>query len=209
MLLHPTYFPNIAHFAAMLQKDYFTLEICDNYQKQTFRNRCEIYGANGKLTLTVPVSYTQKQRQQYKDVAIFNNEDWQSQHLKSLDSAYRMSPFYEFYIDDLMPVFQNKFYSLLDLNLKSLELILKCLELDLNYSISNVFTLPKDAKTDYRCLVNAKKHSDFNFPFYTQVFTQKHGFISNLSILDILFNEGPNTLNYLERLTLDTSCFNQ
>ncbi|MEM9681266.1 MAG: WbqC family protein, partial [Bacteroidota bacterium] len=84
MLIHPTYFPNVAHFVAILNHSGdVTFEIQDNYQKQTYRNRCDIYGANGKLSLTVPVTYTQKQRQRYQDVRIHNKDQWQMQHLKS------------------------------------------------------------------------------------------------------------------------------
>ena len=93
MLLHPTYFPNIAHFKAILKTESVLFEVNDNYQKQTLRNRFEIYGANGKLALTVPVNYTQKNRQQSKDVLISDTTNWQIQHYKSLESAYRMSPF--------------------------------------------------------------------------------------------------------------------
>lgn len=201
ILLHNTYFPNIAHYVALLSANDLTFEVCDNYQKQTFRNRAEIYGANGKLTLSVPVSYTQKKRQQSKDVLLSTTDNWQLQHLKSLDSAYRMSPFYEFYIDDLMPIFETKFKYLLDVNLKCFELLSEALELKKPFRLSKNFTILENPKEDYRPLVNAKKNT-FEFDAYTQVFTEKHGFLSNLSILDLLFNEGPNSLNYLESQSL-------
>ena len=123
VILHPTYFPNIVHFVAMVKSDSVCFEVCDNYQKQSYRNRTEIYGANGKLALTVPVSYSQKNRQLYRDVKIANEDDWQLQHLKSLQSAYSMSPFFEFYIDDLMPLFETKFDFILDLNFKCFEIL--------------------------------------------------------------------------------------
>ena len=131
-LIHPTYFPNIAHFVAILKADTLYFEVCDNYQKQSYRNRTEIYGANGKLALTVPVSYTQKNRQLYKDVKIANENNWQQQHLKSLKSAYSMSPFFEYYVDDLMSLFEKKFDYILDFNLSSFEVLLECLQLNMN-----------------------------------------------------------------------------
>ena len=201
-LLNPTYFPNIAHFAAILKSDVLVFEVCDNYQKQTYRNRCEIYGANGKLTLTVPVNYTQKNRQQSKEVLISITDNWQLQHLKSLDSAYRMSPFYEFYIDELMPIFNTNFKYLLDLNLKCFELVCEALELHLPYKITQDFIPFENVQNDYRHLVNPKKNRVIQFNKYTQVFTEKHGYITNLSILDVLFNEGPNTINYLNTLNI-------
>lgn len=202
MLLHPTYFPNIAHFVALIKSKEVVFEVCDNYQKQTYRNRSDIYSANGKLSLSVPVSYTQKLRQKTKDVLISSVDDWQSKHLKSFDSAYRMSPFYEFYIDDLMPIFKTEFKYLLDLNLKCFELLTKALELEISTILSEDFTIPDNSSYDFRNLVNTKKNNAFQFNKYTQVFTKKHGYITNLSILDLLFNEGPNAINYLESQTL-------
>lgn len=200
MLLHPTYFPNLSHFIVLLNGDGLRFEVCDNYQKQTYRNRCEIYAANGKLSLTVPVNYTQKQRRQFKDVKIANIENWQLQHLKSLESAYRMSPFFEFYIDELMPIFTTTFDKLLDLNINCFDTICQCLDLEVNYNITD--TYKTDSDNDYRYLVNAKNNKGYGLKPYIQVFSEKYGHIPNLSILDLLFNEGPNALNYLEKQTI-------
>lgn len=201
-LIHPTYFPNIAHFVATTTTNCLCFEICDNYQKQTYRNRCDVYGANGKLALTVPVSYTQKQRQLYKDVRIANEEKWQLQHLKSIQSAYRMSPFYEYYEDDLMPLFEMKADFILDFNLKCFELLCECLQINSSYQTSSIYEKPELVDNDYRSIVNPKHQSQHKFQDYVQVFTQKYGHISNLSVLDLLFNEGPNSINYLEAQTL-------
>lgn len=200
-LIYPTSFPNIAHFWAIVNSDSVYFEVCDNYQKQSFRNRAEIYGANGKLALTVPVSYSQKNRQLYKDVRIANEEKWQIQHLKSLQSAYSMSPFFEYYIDDLMPLFETHFNYILDFNLKCFDILSDSLQLNLSPKHTSVFEKDTTDKTDFRTLVkrNFKVES---FQPYTQVFTEKHGFIPNLSILDLLFNEGPNTELYLKKQTL-------
>ncbi|MBU2940727.1 WbqC family protein [Lacinutrix sp. C3R15] len=198
LIIHPTYFPNIAHFAAMLQAKEVVLEMHDNYQKQTYRNRTFIYGANGKLQLSVPVVYSQKERQKYQDIKIHNNEKWQSLHWKSLESAYRTSPYFEFYEDELKPLFTQKVEYLLDFNLKCFETILECLQLDLSISETKDFQKETLDNKDFRYLVNSRKEPHFNFDTYTQVFGEKHGFISNLSILDLLFNEGTNALSYLE-----------
>jgi len=195
-LIHPCYFPNIAHFLAMHQANTVHLEVCDNYQKQTYRNRTEIYGANGKLSLTVPVIYSQKNRKQYKDVQIFNSEKWQQQHLKSLVAAYSASPFFEFYIDDLMPLFTRSFTYILDLNLQCIEFLQNVLQLDLTLKHTNKFEKTSKKLQDGRHLVNPKKTNIVLTP-YTQMFSNKHGFISNLSILDLLFNKGPATELYL------------
>ena len=200
-LVHPTYFPNIAHFVAMAHADLVCFEVSNNYQKQSFRNRTEIYGANGKIALTVPVNYTQKNRQLYKDVKIANDNKWQLQHLKSLQSAYSMSPFFEFYIDDLMPLFEKQFKYILDLNLACFTILTESLQLDISTSATEVFEKNPEGKIDLRALVN-RNHEIGPLEFYTQVFTEKHGFIPNLSILDLLFNEGPNSELYLKHQTL-------
>lgn len=203
ILLHPTYFPNIAHFVVMANASEITFEMEDNFVKQTYRNRAYIYGANGKLALNIPVVHSQKNRQKYKDVKIFNAENWQSQHWKSLLSAYRTSPFFEFYEDELQPLFTEKAEFILDFNLKCFETVCDCLQLDVNIKRTDTFEKEVTGKTDARILVNAKKETPQNFEHYTQVFGDKHGFIQNLSILDLLFNEGPNALNYLESQNLN------
>ena len=200
-LIYPTYFPNIAHLWAVINADSIHLEVSDNYQKQSYRNRTEIYGANGKLALTVPVSYTQKNRQLYKDVKIANEEQWQLLHLKSLQSAYSMSPFFEFYIDDLMPLFEKQFDYILDFNLTCFEILTNSLQLNTQPIQTTAFEKEPIDKIDYRNLV--KRNSEVKtLEHYTQVFTEKHGFIPNLSILDLLFNEGPNTELYLKKQEL-------
>ena len=161
MLLHPTYFPNIATVVSVIASKHLTFEVHDHYQKQTYRNRCEIYGANGKLALSVPVTYTQKQRQYYKDVQIATDQNWQIQHLKSLDSAYRMSPFYEFYIDELMPVFKTNFKFLIDLNLKCFELVIQALELE--KASSHEFT--KITKQTFEIMTNPNCETQRNYKF--------------------------------------------
>ncbi|MEP5338607.1 MAG: WbqC family protein [Algibacter sp.] len=204
IIIHPTYFPNIAHFVAMSQAKHVTFEVDDNFLKQTYRNRAYIYGANGKLTLNIPVVHSQKNRQKYRDVKVFNEEKWQSLHWKSLLSAYKTSPFFEYYEDDLHPLFHQKADYILDYNFKCFETICECLQLEVNSSKTETFAKTTEDKADYRYLVNAKKEQSQNFDPYTQVFNSKHGFIDNLSILDLLCNEGPNALNYLESQTITT-----
>lgn len=196
-LLHPTYFSSIAHYVAMLKNDNFTFEVSDNYQKQTYRNRMHIYGANGLLSLSTPVVFSQKNRQLYKDIKVANTTNWQDLHWKSILSAYSSSPFFEYYEHDLQPLFENKVDFLMDFNFKCFETILECLQLDVKYNKTEIFNLQPEQHTDYRALVNNRKEIVQNFSPYTQVFDDKHGFIPNLSILDLLFNEGPNAELYL------------
>lgn len=198
VLIHPTYFPNIAHAVAMIQAEELTFEMDDNYQKQTYRNRTYIYGANGKLQLSIPIIHTQKERQKYRDIKIYNAENWQDIHWKSLETAYRTSPFFEFYEDELHPLFTDKIEYLLDFNLKCIDAVLDCLQWEVKISKTEIYHKTVENKIDYRYLANARKECSYNFDIYTQVFHSKHGFIPNLSILDVLFNEGPNTSSYLK-----------
>ena len=196
-LLYPTYFPNIASYIVMVQSDVCVFEICDSYQKQTYRNRCYIYGANGKLSLNIPVHFTQKNRQNTDEIEIENASKWQSIHWKSIESAYKTSPFFEFYEDEFKELFENQKDFLLDFNLECIAVINSCLGFEPKISFSDQFS-KTSLRTDYRFLVNARKEPLIETDPYIQVFQEKHGSITNLSILDLLFNEGPNALSYLK-----------
>lgn len=203
ILLHPTYLPSIATYVAIANADKVTYEVCDNYQKQTYRNRAYIFDTNGKLPLTIPVVYSQKNRQLYRDILIFNDEDWQDLHWKAIQSAYSSSPFFEFYEHDFQPMYASKFKYLLDFNFICLEIIHSCLELDMQYNVTTTFEKTPSNAIDFRSLVDNRKEKEQQFAPYVQVFDDKHGFIPNLSILDLICNEGPNAMMYLEKQNLD------
>ena len=203
ILLHPTYFPSISHFAAMAQSENITFEIEDNFQKQTNRNRTYIYSPNGIQLLNIPVKHSKESHQKTKDIRIEAEFDWQKQHFKSLEAAYRSSPFFEFFEDDLRPFFEKKQDFLLDLNFEALEVVSKCLRMKIDYTTTTEYFHEVDTAviTDFRALVNGKKDSSA-FENYTQVFDDKHGFINNLSVLDLLFNEGKYAMDYLKKQQL-------
>ncbi|NND62927.1 MAG: hypothetical protein HKN48_07000 [Flavobacteriaceae bacterium] len=203
ILLHPTYFPTIAQMTAVANADKITFEVQDNYQKQTYRNRAYIAHTNGQLLLNVPIKHSKDgSRQKTKDVVPEDSFPWQSQHWKSLQTAYRTSPFFEFYEDDLAPLFQNEVTNLLKHNLQIFDLVCDLLGLEVDYSLSSEYqTNPKER--DLRYLVEAKRPTSFTFQKYTQVLEAHHGFLPNLCILDLLFNEGPNALHYLENQELE------
>ena len=146
--------------------------------------------------------YSQNNIQLYKDVAVFNEDHWQLQQLKTLESAYRTSPFYEFYIDDLMPLFSEKPSTIMALNLKSISLLFDCLQLPLTYRGTTQFNTVSSCK-DARSLSNSRKEITQSFEPYRQVFDGKYGFLGNLSMLDLLFNEGPNAELYLNAQTVN------
>lgn len=202
-LVHPTYFPSIAHYVSFAKADQLVFEVEDNFQKQTYRNRTYIYGANGKLMFNVPVRHDKTvKNQKYKDIKIANETPWQRLHWKSLESAYRTSPYFEYYEDELRPLFEKRYESLLELNFDTIQLINECLQLEIEISKTTVYESIVSDTQDYRKLAVVKKEPDYGFEKYTQVFDDKHGFLPNLSILDLLFNEGTNALTYLEQQTI-------
>ncbi len=198
ILIHPTYLPTIAMFTAIVNSECVRFEVCDNYQKQTYRNRMFIYDANGKLPLTIPVIYSQKNRQLYKDILIANDENWQDLHWKSIQTAYSNSPFFEFYEHDFRHLYEDPFDNLLDFNLACLKVIYECLELPYEFQLSTSYERHPEGVIDHRALSNQRKEPDYPLKTYVQAFDDKHGFIPNLSILDLICNEGPNALLYLE-----------
>jgi hypothetical protein len=198
ILIHPTYFPTVAHFVAIANADTVVFEAEDNFQKQTYRNRMYIYGANGKLLLNIPVKHNKNQQKTlYKNIEIENVEDWQKQHWRSIVSAYKSSPFFEYYQDDIEDLFTTPQTTLYDLNIKIFSILCDCIEIDTKIAYTTTFNTATQ-ETDLRYLVNSKKKTPIKLEKYTQVFGDKYGYLNNLSILDLLFSEGPNTLNYLE-----------
>ena len=174
-LIHPTYFPSISHFSAMMQAEKIVFEVEDNFQKQTNRNRTYIYSPNGIQLLNIPVKHTKLEHQKTKDVQIEPDFDWQKQHFKSLEAAYRSSPFFEYFEDDIQPLFEKKHKFLMDLNFEVLETLTKCLRIKLDYSTTTEFFKETEANVlDYRFLANGKKDNS-EFEVYPQVFDDKHG----------------------------------
>ncbi|HQW68980.1 MAG TPA: WbqC family protein [Flavobacterium sp.] len=201
ILIHPGYFPSISHFVAMAQSDLVTFEMDDNFQKQTNRNRMYIYSPNGIQLLNIPVKHSKTAHQKTKDIQLETAFDWQKQHFKSLEAAYRSSPFFEYFEDNIVPIFEKKHKFLMDLNLQTMEIVSKCLRFEFDYNETTEYFHTVDDKTDLRHLINGKKDTSIFEP-YTQVFEEKNGFLNNLSILDLLFNEGRHALEYLKKQQL-------
>ena len=201
ILLQPTYFPSISTFVAMAKAETITFEIDDNFQKQTNRNRMYIYSPNGLQMLNIPVKHSKEAHQKTIDIKIETDFNWQKQHFKSLEAAYRSSPFFEYFEDDIRKIFDKKHTFLLDLNFETMTLVSKCLGLPFDYKKTEEYFNEVPQFLDYRTLANGKKDTS-KFESYTQVFGEKFGFINNLSILDLLFNEGRYAKEYLLKQVL-------
>jgi hypothetical protein len=138
-----------------------------------------------------------KGRQKTSEVRLDNSFRWQTNMFRSLEASYRSSPFFEYYEDDIRAVFEKRYDYLLDLNLATVEVVNACLDIELSFDFTGAYQQKVEA-SDMRFLVDAKSKVEYDFKPYTQVFGGKHGFLSNMSILDLLFNEGTNALNYLQ-----------
>jgi hypothetical protein len=203
LLINPGYFPNCITMACLVQEN-ITWEVSDNYQKQTYRNRCYIATDRGRLMLSIPIQHVggATGRQPYRDVRLENSYPWQRQHWRSLETAYRAAPFFEYYEADLKPLFETSFTFLLDLNLAAIEALCCLLQLPFPEAQTTSFeTNPEDTR-DARFLIEAKRKDPCPVPRYTQVFQERHGFLPNLSTLDLLFNEGTESAEYLRSIQL-------
>ncbi|QOD60582.1 WbqC family protein [Polaribacter haliotis] len=193
----PTYFSPISQFSEIVKKDTVTFEMEDNFQKQSYRNRCYIYNSNGKQLLSIPVKHKITDgRKKTKDTLVENDFPWQDQHFKSLQIAYRTSPFFDFFEDDLAIIFEKKYKFLQDINIDSFLFVADALQLDINF-IKTKFFILDSKQQDFRHLAEVKKQPKKLVDNYIQMFDDKHGFLPNLSILDLLFMEGPNSISYL------------
>ena len=151
--------------------------------------------------LNIPIKHSKEKHQKYKDVRIENDFGWQKNHFKSLEAAYRTSPFFEYFEDDFRPLFEKRHEFLMDLNLEIFELVNNTLGIKIIPEKTTEFFHDVPNFIDLRHLANGKKDTT-QLEIYTQVFNDKHGFINNLSILDLLFNEGRYAVDYLKRHNL-------
>ena len=195
-ILIPPYFGPISTWAEIYNCDVIW-DIHKNYNKQSYRNRTFIHSANGVQKLTVPIKHSLI-KFTLNDSYIDNSTNWQQIHWKSIKIAYSSSPYFEFYKDSLEVFFSKKYTKLLDLNMKTIKMVSEWLEVDLNNDFSKKYVEDYNTKFDLRNLIEHKKKTKKLIPNYTQVFSNKNGFINDLSIIDLIFNEGPNSLRFLK-----------
>ncbi len=195
ILLSTAYFPPAIYFSLIRNSDKVFVEREENYVRQTYRNRCRILTSGGILNLTVPVMKGNVLKAKVKDITIDYSKRWQQVHLRALTSAYSRSPFFQFYSDPIINIIQKKHSFLIDLNN---ELLLQCLgflDMDKCINYTSSFLPHTGLSNDYRYRITPGKHPGTTSQQYIQVFGDK--FVPGLSILDLIFNLGPEATDYL------------
>ncbi len=195
MLLSTAYLPPIAYFQKIQAADTFSIEKHEHFVKQTYRNRCRIYGTNGVQDLSIPLVNTHE-KILISEKQIAYKENWQHQHWRSIESAYRNSPYFIYYADELQPFYETKHEFLFEYNTELLKTLLRLLKMKNEIRFTEEFE--KEVTNDHRNSISPKESSSSGSKPYTQVFSDKHGFQANLSIIDLLFNKGPEATEFLK-----------
>ena len=186
------YFPCISYLKAYLAHEKRSIELFEHYPKQTLRNRCDIATSNGKLRLSIPIKKPFGSKSLMKDILIDQDAQWQKEHWRSIRTAYAGAPYFEEYAHDIEALINTKHRHLISLNTSILEFIYKVL--DITYIQEETSEYHTSAIHDFRAYDFGKQTTS---PSYIQVFNESHGFIEDLSILDLLFNEGPFIRNWI------------
>ena len=199
-IIETQYLPTIEWFKIVKHDTSVKIDASEHFKKMSFRNRAVIAGANGLITLSVPIQGGREKKKLMKEVEVDVVSNWRLTHIRAIESSYRKAPFYDYYADQLNDLINRNEKSLLYLNLIIIEQLCKWLKMTTPSTISDV---SPNHTTNFRDTILPKNFQDAVDwqPKYSQLFEQKIGFQPNLSILDLLFNEGPNATYLLEATT--------
>ena len=195
-IMVPPYFGPISCWKQIINSN-ILWDVHQNYIKQTFRNRTFIHSANGLQILTIPVKHS-KIKFSMQDAKIDNSIAWQKNHWRSIQSAYSSSPFFEFYRDSLEGIYVKEYTYLTKFNFDLINLILEWTDIEMKSELSKSYKIQYKNGLDLRENIENKKYSSSENIIYKQVFSDKNGFLNDLSIIDLIFNEGPNSISYLK-----------
>ena len=202
-LLSSTYFGPIQWYQKLNRYDHCMIEQHDNFIKQTYRNRCVIPTTNGLQSLSIPVTTVADSpisKTPMKDIRISDHGNWRHIHWNALTSTYGESPFFEYYQDDIRPFFERRWEFLIDFNMEIMQKMNELLDIRPMISLTDEFVSPASDVIYFRDVIRPKhpgNDADFSPKRYYQVYQQKFDFQPNMSILDLLFNEGNESVLYL------------
>lgn len=201
VLLATAYMPSVGYMAEVIRAEEILIEAFETYTKQTCRNHCVIFGPNGRHTLSIPVIKPNGNRTLTRDVQVSTHQPWQKIHWRSMETAYNNSPFFLYYQDDIAPFYEKSYRFLADLNMEILHVLLRLLRTSRQARFTDNYQDSPAYCRDLRAKYGAKNDQHMTvYPHYTQVFESRHGFIPGLSILDLIFNLGPEAPFYLNTL---------
>jgi len=199
ILLSTAYFPPVSWMALLVQNNgEASVELHETYSKQSYRNRFVIATSHGKMSLSVPVIKPKGNKTKTNEIIIDYSENWQQVHWRSLKAAYQSSPFFIYYADDIEAIINEKYEYLFQLNEKIIKKLLAILGVEYQIKNTSDFVAVNTHENDYRFLIHPKQNSLMDSEGYDQVFEEKNGFIADLSVLDLIFNLGPEALLYLQ-----------
>ena len=208
VLLVTSYWPNLHYFFYVLNASIINIEQFDNYSKQSYRNRTQILSANGVLNLSIPIKKN-KSEKVVNAIEISYKEDWQKNHWRAITSAYKNSPYFDFFEEDLKVFYSNKYNLLIDYNIEQLKFIIKVLKQKKNIQLTKQYESNPESVIDLRTIIHPKQSylsdklvANKLDQSYYQTFENKISFTPNLSILDLLFNKGLHTIDYLKSIDL-------
>ncbi len=192
------YLGPISYYKKLIERQSFAFDPNEHFVKQSYRNRACIYGANGKLNLIIPIQH-QGEKKTMQQVRISNDSRWQKIHLKSIQSAYRTSAYFEFFEDEFLPFYEKKYDFLIDFTFEMHQKVCELLQIAVDSSVTEKYIDTSEITCDLRTAFSTKKKlATEPVKAYSQVFEEKQGFIADLSIVDLLFNQGPNALSFIE-----------
>ncbi|RLD45018.1 MAG: hypothetical protein DRI86_06205 [Bacteroidetes bacterium] len=199
LLLSTAYFPPISYISQIAKAESVLIEAHENFQKQSYRNRCYIAGPNNKQILSITVVRKNGNHTPIDKITFSDQYDWKKNHWNSIITAYNSSSFLLYYKDEIKECFFENYNSLLEMNTALLKLVLELMQINTPIEFTKSFELGYANTVDFRDTIHPKKSSlikDIQKPYF-QVFEDRYGFLYDLSVLDLLFNMGPEAVGYL------------
>ena len=197
ILVSTAYLPPVEYFSLISQADEVSVELEENFLKQSYRNRCYILSAHGPQLLSVPVYLGSQHKTLLKEIRIDYSKRWQQVHLRAITASYNSSPYFQFYFENIEKIISKKIDFLIDLNMELTESVLKMLKLDIKLTHTTNFKPVGKADNDFRYKISPKQESQFVIKDYMQVFDTHKSLVQRLSIIDLIFNMGPEAMDFL------------